>query len=175
MRKFPSRLSTKMGSTRGRPRSNRPDVDLCTPELRAKRQAALGAPRPNWPAPDPNASESTLDILLWQGFLHGEYEQDKGMHDAGVSFCGWWVLVHPKTFTQGTLGRFAAGGSTVVDAEAAEANLKSTSAYLGNDRAVLYAVINTAVYQRVNLRQMEKLRTGLCRLIAWQKQGKRAR
>ena len=138
-----------------------------------KRLAALGAPRPNWPAPDPNAAENVLGILLWQGFLHGTYEQSKRMHDAGVAFCGWWVLVHPKTYTQGTLGRFAAGGSTVVDAEAAEANLKSASAYIGKERAVLDAVINTCVYQRVNLRNTEKLRTGLCRLVEWRKQGRR--
>ncbi len=173
MRKQRGKYGDKQGGQRGRPRSNRPEVDLGTPELRMKRLAALGAPRPNWPAPDPNAAENVLGILLWQGFLHGTYEQSKRMHDAGVAFCGWWVLVHPKTYTQGTLGRFAAGGSTVVDAEAAEANLKSASAYIGKERAVLDAVINTCVYQRVNLRNTEKLRTGLCRLVEWRKQGRR--
>lgn len=40
-----SRPAGKYGSKRGRPRSNRPEVDLGTPELRMKRLAALGAPR----------------------------------------------------------------------------------------------------------------------------------
>ena len=57
---------------RGRPRINRPRVDLGTPELRAKRQAVVGPPRAGWPAPDVNAGESVLGALLWQGFLHGD-------------------------------------------------------------------------------------------------------
>jgi len=158
---------------RGRPKIKRPDIDLGTPELRLKRLRALGAPRPNWPTPDANAAESALGTLLWQGFLHSEYEQAKRMHDAGVMFCGWWVLVYPKTFTQGTLGRFQPGGSTTVDVETAEANLKSASAFIGKERAVLDAVINTCVYQRFNPHGIEKLRTGLCRLMEWKKKGKR--
>ena len=165
---------TKYSSRRGRPRSNRPHVDLGTPELQLKRLTALGRPRPNWPIPEMNAAESALGILLWQGFLHGEYHIAKRMHDAGVMFCGWWLLVYPKTFTQGTLGRFQPGGTSLIDDETAEANLKSASAYLGKDRPQLDAVINTAVYQRVNLRQMEKLRSGLCRLMEWKKLQHRA-
>ena len=158
---------------RGRPKDNRPKVDLGTPELRATRLKALGRPRAGWPTPEPGAAESALGRLLWQGFLHGEYEQAKRMHDAGVTFCGWWVLVYPKTFTQGTLGRFQPGGSTLVDSDTAEANLKSASAFLAKERSVLDAVINTAVYQRVNTRELEKLRTGLCRLMEWQRRGRR--
>ncbi len=158
---------------RGRPKTKTPGLDLGTPELRKKRLAAVGAPRPNWPPPDPAAAENTLGRLLWHGYLHGDYEQAKRMHDAGVAFCGWWVLVYPKTFALGTLGRFAAGGSTVVDVEAAEANLKAACAYIGKERAVLDAVINACVYQRVNLRHMEKLRAGLCRLIEWRERGRR--
>ena len=156
---------------RGRPKKNRPQVDLGTPELQLKRMAALGLgpPRLNWPVPDPTAAENTLGILLWQGFLHSEYLQAKRMHDAGVMFAGWWVLVHPKTFTQGTLGRFQPGGSSGADTEEAEMNLKSASTFIGKDRAVLDNVINTCVYQRVNLRQMEKLRTGLCMLVKWKR------
>ncbi len=40
---------------------------------------------------------------------------------------------------------------------------------VAKDRATLDAVINTCVYQRINLRQIEKLRSGLCRLVEWQK------
>ncbi len=116
-----------------------------------------------------------LGVLLWQGYLHGDYTQAKRMHDAGIMFAGWWVLVHPKTFTQGTLGRFMPGASTAVDTEAAEANLKSASAYLAKERAVLDAVIIAAVYQRLNLRHMEKLRTGLCRLMEWKRAQWRAK
>ena len=155
---------------RGRPKKNRPEVDLGTPELRLKRLQALGTPRQNWPVPDLAAAESALGVLLWQGFLHEDYQQAKRMHDAGVTFCGWWVLTYPKTFTQGTLGRFQPGGSAEVDRETAEANLKSASAFLAKERAVLDAVINTAVYQRINVRHMEKLRAGLCRLMEWRRQ-----
>jgi hypothetical protein len=115
-----------------------------------------------------------LGVLLWQGFLHDEYVKAKRMHDAGVTFAGWWVLVHPKTFMQGTLGRFQPGGSSDADLELAEKNLKATSALLARDRAVLDAVINAAVYQRINLRQMEKLRAGLCRLVEWKRAQSRA-
>jgi hypothetical protein len=141
-----------------------------------KRLAALyvsGTPRPHWPTPDPTAAESALGVLLWQGFLDGDYLKAKRMHDAGVMFAGWWVLVHPKTFTQGTLGRFQPGQSGDADVEAAETNLKAVSATLAFDRAVLDAVINTAVYQRINLRQMDKLRTGLQRLVEWRQQKNR--
>jgi hypothetical protein len=158
---------------RGRPKASRPSVDLGTPELQMKRLRLLGAPRPHWPAPDAAATENALGVLLWQGILHSEYEHAKRMHDAGVMFCGWWVLVYPKTFTQGTLGRFQPGGSSLVDVETAESNLKSASAFLGKERAVLDAVINTCVYQRINLRQMEKLRAGLCRLMEWQRRARR--
>ena len=156
---------------RGRPKIKRPDVDLGTPELQMKRSAVLGCapPRAGWPAPDPAAAENALGVLLWQGFLHSEYLQAKRMHDAGVMFAGWWVLVHPKTFTQGTLGRFQPGGSSGVDTDDAEHNLKSASAFLAKDRVVLDVVIDACVYQRINLRQLEKLRAGLCRLVEWKR------
>lgn len=159
---------------RGRPRKSQPTVDLGTPELQAKRMTALGASRPNWPRPNAADAESVLGVLLWQGFLHEGYEQAKRMHDAGLMFAGWWVLVHPKTFTQGTLGRFLPGGSSVVDVEQAEANLREASAYIGKDRAMLDNVINTCVYQRINLRQIEKLRAGLCMLMEWKRKKNRA-
>ena len=159
----------KRHAQRGRPRINRPQVDLGTPELRAKREARLARPRPNWPAPDPNATENALGLLLWQGFLHSDYNIAKRMHDAGVSFCGWWLLVHPTTFIKGSLAHISPGTLSEIDTAAAEASLKSAGAFLAKDRAVLDAVINTCVYQRINLRQLEKLRAGLCRLVEWRK------
>jgi len=163
---------TRTPSKRGRPKTARPRIDLGTPELQLKRLAAVGPSRPGWPAPDIAAAESALGVLLWQGFLHGDYAQAKRMHDAGVTFCGWWVLVHPKTFTQGTLGRFQPGGSTVIDAETAEANLKAACTFLARDRAQLDAVINTCVYQRMNLKRIDRLRGGLCRLLEWLKRAR---
>jgi len=164
---------------RGRPRTKNPGVDLGTPELQAKRRATLGAAsaatRAGWPSPDLAAAENLLGVLLWQGFLHARYDQAKRMHDAGVMFAGWWVLVHPKTFAQGTLGRFLPGGSSVVDLEDAEANLRDASAYIGKDRQVLDAVINACVYQRADFRRMEKLRTGLCMLMEWKRRKYRER
>lgn len=159
---------------RGRPRIHRPQVDLGTPELRAKRLALTGPPRAGWPKPDVNAGESVLGTLLWQGFLHGDYSHAKRMYDAGVMFAGWWVLVYPTTFTLSALGRLQPCSTVPVDREAAEADLKSACAFLGKERVVLDAVVNVCVYQRMNLRQLEKLRTGLCRLIEWHKQKRRA-
>lgn len=159
----------KRNSRRGRPRLERSRVDLGTPELRAKRLVRLGTPPAHWPAPDPNAAESALGVLLWQGFLHSNYDIAKRMHDVGVMFCGWWVLVHPTTFVKGSLAHIAPGMTTEIDTAAAEARLKSAGLFLAKDRAALDAVINTCVYQRINLRQIEKLRSGLCRLVEWQK------
>lgn len=159
---------------RGFPKREKAAADLGTPETRLKRLMALGSQRPNWPAPNPADASTALGILLWQGFLHGEYEQAKRMHDAGVTFASWWVAVHPKTFVQGTLGQFQPGGNVAVDSDEAETNLKAASSFIGKDRQVLDAVINTAVYQRCDLRRMEKLRTGLCRLIEWQREQRRA-
>lgn len=156
-------------SRRGRPRSERPAVDLGTPELRARRRARMPTQRPNWPEPDTNATENALGILLWQGILHSDYTAAKRMHDAGITFCGWWVLVHPATFLKGSLAHIVLGTLSDIDTAAAEARLKSAAMYLAKDRAVLDAVINTCVYQRINMRQIEKLRAGLCRLVEWQR------
>jgi len=160
---------SRFTARRGRPKSTQPKVDLGTPELQMKRLAARGHQRPGWPAPDPAACENALGVLLWHGLLHADYAQAKRMHDAGVMFAGWWVVAHPGTFTQGTLGRLQPGGATAVDTAAAEANVKAAGAYLAKDRAQLDAVINTCVYQRISPRSMEKLRGGLCRLMAWRK------
>ena len=143
--------------------------DHGTPELRARRLAALGPRRKGWPEPDPAAAESALGVLLWQGYLHPDWETAKRMHDAGVQFAGWWLLVHPNTL-QGTLGRFVAGGSAEVDTDTAERNLRASERLMARERQVLDAVINAAVYQRVSVRRLDKLRIGLQWLVASQSQ-----
>ena len=148
---------------------NKPtETDHGTPELRAKRMRLIGPQRPNWPAPDPAAAESALGVLLWQGYLHPDYDAAKRMHDAGIAFAGWWRLVHPKDSPQGPLGRLQEGsGVAVVDTLAAENSLRLARAVLARERQVLDAVINCAVYQRVNLRVLDKLRLGLGWLATW--------
>lgn len=153
---------------RGFKAEDRPKYDLGTPELRLKRLAALGAQRQGWPAPDPKDAESSLGVLLWQGRLAPTYERAKRMHDAGVSFAGWWTLVHPKSHAQGTLGQFQPKGRyEAVETELAEACLAAASAYLKKEPRVLHAVIDVCVYQSLKNRRTDKLRTGLCRLLEW--------
>lgn len=164
--KLPKRMKT------GRPKENRPRFDLGTPELQLKRLAALGPQRAGWPQPDLAYAESPLGAHLWQGHLHADYERAKRLYDAGIMFAGWWVLVHPKTHAQGTLGQFQPKGSTAeIDTREAESNLTSASLFLKHERAVYDAVVNVCVYQRLNYdpTAMAKLRTGLCRLVEWQR------
>jgi len=146
-----------------------------TPELRIKRLAALGPQRQGWPAPDLSYSESALGCLLWQGYLHPDYSHAKAMHDVGVQFAGWMILVHPKLHAQGTLGQFQPKeGSEEIDTTEAEANLRDASEYLKKERAVYDAVVNTCVYNRINHDKVSKLRTGLCRLMEWHKAQRKA-
>lgn len=153
---------------RGFPKEDRPKYDLGTNELRAKRLAALGPQRVGWPLPDLAYAESPLGCLLWQGYLHPEYEQSKRMYEAGVMFAGWWTIVHPKSHAQGTLGQFQPKESgELIDTTEAELNLKEASEFLKKERAVYDAVVNTCVYHRLNYDRLSKLRTGLCRLMEW--------
>lgn len=154
---------------RGFPKRERPHFDLGTPELIARRAAALGPQREGWPMPDQSAAESALGILMWQGQLDAKYERAKRLHDAGVTFAGWWVLVHPKTHAQGTLGQFQPKGSTEeIDTGEAEACLRAASEHLKKlGPRVLHYVIDTAVYQSMENRGRDKLRSGLGALIQW--------
>lgn len=159
----------------GRRKTEKSQFDLGTDELRKRRLEALGPQREGWPEADMTAAESALGCLLWQASLHERYDQAKRMHDAGVMFASWWILVYPKCHAQGTLGQFQPKGpSSDIDTTEAEANLRSASLYLGKERAVLDAVINTCVYQRINYKRLDKLRTGLCRLMEWAKVQRRA-
>lgn len=142
-------------------------ADFGTPELIKKRLAALGPPRPNWPEPDMTSAESALGVLLWQGYLHPDYETGRRMYEAGVTFAGNWILVYPKTSPQGTLGRLQAGSVAVgVDVDRAKVALRASEAVMARERQVLDAVINCCVYQRVNMRTLDKLRLGLQWLVA---------
>lgn len=149
---------------RGRPRQERTGRDHGTPELARKRLEALGERREGWPEPDLTDAPSALGVLLWQGYLHPDYATAKRMHDAGVRFAGWWMVVHPNTL-QGTLGRFVAGKGAEVDTEGAERNLRASRALLGRERQVLDTVIDVTVFQRVDARHLDKLRQGLGWLV----------
>lgn len=161
--------------------------DLGTPELRQKRLDALGVQRDGasrkggWPKPDLTHAESPLGCLLWQGYLHPEYEQAKRMYDAGVMFAGWWTVVHPKSHAQCTLGQFVekepdllTPAEKLAALQEAENNLKEATILLKRERQIYDEVVNTCVYQRLDFRKVEKLRTGLCLLLAWQKEQRRA-
>jgi hypothetical protein len=162
---------------RGFQKREKPKYDLGTPELQMKRLAALGPQRQGWPKPDLAYAESPLGALLWQGFLHPEYESSKRMYDAGIAFAGWWTVVHPKSHAQGTLGQFQPKGSTEeIDTQEAEQNLSAASTMLKRERQVYDAVVNTCVYSRLNYdpSAIAKLRTGLAWLIKWQQEQRRA-
>lgn len=157
---------------RGFVKREKPKYDFGTPELIKRRMAALGPRRvgPNgkpWPEPNPADAESAMGILLWQGRLADTYERSKRMHDAGVTFAGWWLLVYPQTHSHSTLSQFLPRKGLPGETEMAEACLRAASAFLKKEPRVLHAVINVAVYQSMENRHVDKLRTGLCRLIEW--------
>jgi hypothetical protein len=157
---------------RGRPRLNRPAIDLGTPELIRKRAEALGPQRPGWPTPDPNDASNTLGRLLWWGALHPQYDEARKMYEAGARFAWLWLVTYPKTNTIGTLARFVSQNPTEIDGadkDAAEIELRRTTSFIGKERQILDAVINTVIYGRICLRSIKKLRTGLCRLVEFQK------
>lgn len=155
---------------RGPQKQDRPKYDLGTPESQRRRLEALGPQRAGWPMPDLSYAESPLGCLLWQGYLHSEYSRAKEMYDAGMMFVGWWTLVHPKCHAQGTLGQFQPKeAANEIDTAEAERSLRDSSEYLKKERQVYDAVVNTCVYQRLNFDTVNKLRTGLCRLIQWRK------
>lgn len=94
------------------------------------------------------------------------------MHDAGVEFAGWWMLVHPKCNAQGTLGRLQPGSSgEEIDPERAEENLRGAKLVLGTHWS---AVVDVCVYRKVSLTTIQDLRRGLAALIRWQR-GKNVR
>lgn len=155
---------------RGFAKREKPKFDLGTPELIARRLAALGPQREGWPQPDLTASESALGVLMWQGHLDIKYDRAKRLHDAGVTFAGWWTLVHPKSHAQGTLGQFQPKASSdPIDTAEAEAYLRGASDFLKKESRILHSVINAAVYQNVDHRRLDKLRRGLSRLIDYQR------
>lgn len=159
---------------RGRPKLNRPAIDLGTPELRAKRERAVGPKRQGWPEPNVADGEHALGILLWRGELAPTYEMSKRMYDAGIMFAGWWMLCNPKSHPGNTLRGLLPGSVSEGDTDEARANLTTASRVLGKERAVLDAVINCVVYQRVMPRKLAHLRTGLCRLMQWRDEQRRA-
>lgn len=159
---------------RGCKPKDRPVFDMGTPELRAKRLTALGPQRKDWPSPGRTDGSDLLSALMWQGYLHPEYDQAKRMHDAGVTFAGWWVLVNPKCHPTGTLGSLMPGGGAEVDAAEAEVYLKNATTMLKRERAVYDAVVNFVVYGRFNPSCVDKLRSGLCQIMAMPKELKKA-
>jgi hypothetical protein len=155
-----------MGRKRGRPRLNRPKVDEGTPELRARRAAVTRGAIEG--AKDPAYAEHPLGVLLMQGILSPEFKAGKALYDAGIYFASLWIAANPKAFPTGTLGRLQPGSSVEVAGDAAD-QLKALCAHLAKERAVYDAVVNTCVYRRLNLRNMEKLRTGLARVSSWRR------
>lgn len=152
---------------RGRPRVDRPKFDTGTPELRAKREFAVGPRRQGWPEPNVADAEHALGVLLWRGELAPTYEISKRMYDAGIMFAGWWMLCNPKSHPGNALRGLMPGSVSDPDVDEARACLTTASKVLAKERAVLDAVINAAVFNRVLPRKISKLRTGLCRLIQW--------
>lgn len=160
---------------RGRPRTDRPRLDHGTPELRAKRLFAIGPERPGWPKPNPEDGESALGVLLWRGSLAPTYEMSKRMYDAGVAFAGKWILVYPKSFPGNTLRGLQPGSTSAADVDEARRVLTEMSKELNKyGRGVFDAVVNCCVYNSIQPRKFEKLRTGLCRLIEWNNSARRA-
>ena len=159
---------------RGRPRVDRPKIDLGTPELQARRQFAVGPRRKNpdgelWPEPDVKDAEHALGVLLWRGELDTNYDTAKRMYDAGVAFAGWWRVCYPKASPTGTLGALMPGSSATPDLDDAREHLRLASRHLSKSRCVLDAVINAVVYGLIQPRKYGHLRFGLTKLIEWMK------
>lgn len=143
----------------GRPKSNRPRVDEGTPELQRRRAAALSHAIKG--AQDPAYAEHPLGVLLMQGMLGTIFESAKPLYDAGISFASLWITANPKSFPTGTLGALQPGGSREPVEGAEDALAIACARLVREGRAVYDTVVNTCVYRRINLRNMEKLRTGL--------------
>lgn len=159
---------------RGRPKVERRAIDLGTPEIRARRMLAVGPRRQGWPEPNVADAEHALGILLWRGELAPTYDASKRMYDAGVMFTGWWMLCNPKSHPGNTLRGLMPGSVSDPDTDEARYNLTDASRYLAKERQVLDAVINACVYNRVQLKRLAKLRTGLCRLAEWREAQRKA-
>lgn len=150
---------------RGRPKTNRPDVDFGTPELIAKR-AFLTA------GADPSYAEHPLGILYVRGYLSDDHEQSRRMYAAGMEFGILWGRVFKPPFAQSLMAQFIPSGEGGVwddDTTAeSEARLKRVVTFL-KERAVYDALVNAVIYRRTNPRTLDKLRTALCRLIDYNK------
>ena len=150
---------------RGRPKSNRPDVDSGTPELVAKRAFLTGGA-------DPSYAEHPLGILYVRGYLSDDHEQSRRMYVAGMEFGMLWGRVFKPPFAQSLMAQFVPGGEGGLWDEAtlaaSEARLRRIVAFL-KERQVYDALVNAVIYRRTNPRTLDKLRTALCRLIDYNK------
>ncbi len=150
---------------RGRPKSNRPDVDFGTPELVAKRAFLTGGA-------DPSYAEHPLGILYVRGYLSDDHEQSRRMYVAGMEFGMLWGRVFKPPFAQSLMAQFVPGGEGGLWDEAtladSEARLRRIVAFL-KERQVYDALVNAVIYRRTNPRTLDKLRTALCRLIDYNK------
>lgn len=162
------RLKLNKRTCGGRRKAQPSGTDYGTPEIQMRRILAVGVQRPQWPKPDLTDAVWPLGRYLWQGYLHGEFDMAKRMYEAGKLFASWWTVVYPKCHAQGTLGHLQpGGGATDFEPAEAEACLAAASAYLKKEARVLHTVIDVCVYQNPNHRHLDKLRTGLCRLMEW--------
>lgn len=150
---------------RGRPKTDRPNIDCGTPELVAKRALLTGGA-------DPSYAEHPLGILYVRGYLSDDHEQSRRMYTAGMEFGILWGRVFKPPFAQSLMAQFVSGGDGGIWDETAtaesEARLKRVVAFL-KERAVYDALVNAVVYRRTNPRTLDKLRTALCRLIDYNK------
>lgn len=152
-------------SKRGRPKASRPEVDLGTPELIAKRALMAGGG-------DPAYAEHPLGILYVRGYLSDEHEQSRRMYAAGMEFGLLWGRVFKPPFAQSLMSQFVPSGDGGVWDEAdladAEARLKRIVAFL-KERQIYDALVNAVIYRRTNPKTLDKLRTALCRLVQYGK------
>lgn len=151
----------------GRPKSERPRVDLGTPELIAKREAVLGESPAGWPKLSVALAEHPLGVLMWRGQLDQKYDTARDMYWAGMRFGAIWGRVFKHPFAQSMMAHLlpSEGGEWTEEKLAdAESELNTIRAAL-NGRQAYDALVNCVIYRRINLQRIGRVRVALTTLM----------
>ena len=143
-----------------RPRLNRTARDTGTPELMRKRADLVRGG-------DPVMSTTPLGVYLERGFLHESYDQARKMYDAGMNYRYLYGTVFGRSSVK-AITDMPSGPKHVDDEllEDIEPEYWRAARVLMKERPVFNATWRVCIHdQFVGAWELEKLRTGLCRLM----------